>query len=50
MNDVSHHEGFDDAYIMYGIGKREGCLVVYRPDRHMGYVSALKDVNGIEKF
>ncbi len=50
VDDVSHHEGFDDVYVKYGIDKREGCLVVCRPDQHVGYVGTLEDVEGFKEY
>ena len=50
VDDVSHHEGFDDAYVKYGIDKRDGCLVVCRPDQHVGYIGELEDVEEVEKY
>ena len=50
VDDVSHHEGFDDAYYKYGIDKREGCVVVCRPDQHVGYIGALEDVGDMERY
>lgn len=44
------HEGFDEAYVKYGIGKREGRLIGCRPDQHEGYVGALEDVEGVEEY
>ena len=49
VNDVPHHVPFVDAYARYGIGT-EGCLVVCRPDQHVGYIGALEDVAEIESY
>jgi hypothetical protein len=37
-------------YVKYGIDKREGCLVVCRPDQHVGYVGTLEDVEGFKEY
>ena len=50
VDDVAHHEGFEDAYAKYGISRREGCIVVCRPDQHVGYIGALEDVDGVERY
>ncbi|MCJ1245589.1 hypothetical protein MMC30_002793 [Trapelia coarctata] len=50
VDDVAHHEGFDDAYGRYGIDRREGCLVVCRPDQHVGYIGQLEDVEAVEGY
>jgi phenol 2-monooxygenase (NADPH) len=49
-DDVAHHEGFEDAYGKYGINRREGCIVVCRPDQHVGYIGALEDVDDVERY
>jgi phenol 2-monooxygenase (NADPH) len=48
-NDVPHHVPFVDAYARYGVGK-EGCIVVCRPDQHVGYIGALEDVAELESY
>ncbi|CAG8978326.1 hypothetical protein HYALB_00005912 [Hymenoscyphus albidus] len=45
----SHYEGDGRAYEGYGVGP-EGCLVVLRPDQHVGFVSDLEDVVGVERY
>lgn len=50
VDDVSYHEGFDDAYWRYGIDREQGCLVVCRPDQHVGYIGALEDVGDLERY
>lgn len=50
VDDVAYHEGFDDAYGKYGIDRTEGCMVVCRPDQHVGYIGALEDVDDLETY
>ena len=50
VDDVAAHEGFGDAYAKYGINRREGCLVVCRPDQHVGYIGALEDLKDVERY
>ena len=49
-DDVSYHAGFDDAYAKYGIDKKRGCIVVCRPDQHVGYIGTLEDVEDVERY
>lgn len=49
VDDVSYHEGHGKAYEGYGVGP-EGCLVVLRPDQHVGFVGELEDVKGVERY
>ena len=44
VDDASHHQGFDDAYEKYGIGRERGCFVVCRPDQHVGCKGELGDM------
>lgn len=50
VDDVSYHEGFDDVYAKFGIDRQEGCIVVCRPDQHVGFIGALEDFNDVEKY
>ena len=50
VDDVAHHEGFADAYGHYGIDRQRGCLVVCRPDQHVGYIGALEDIGDVERY
>lgn len=50
VDDVSYHEWFDDVYTKYGIHKLEGCIVVCRPDQHVGYIGALDDYQDVERY
>ncbi|KAL9117600.1 MAG: hypothetical protein Q9187_005862, partial [Circinaria calcarea] len=47
-DDVSHHHGFDNAYVKWSIDRKEGCLIVCRPDQHVGYIGSLEDVDEVE--
>ena len=51
VDDVAYHE--EDcgvAYAKYGISREEGCLVVCRPDQHVGYIGALEDVGDVQRY
>ena len=50
VDDASYFEGFDDMYGKYGIGRQEGCIVVCRPDQHVGYIGALEDYEVVERY
>lgn len=50
VDDVSHHEGFDRAYENYGIDQGDGCIVVCRPDQHVGYIGHLDDGEALEGY
>lgn len=43
----SYHEGFGDAYKNYGVNKKSGCLLVTRPDQHVGYIGELEDIDAL---
>lgn len=36
VDDKSHYLGFEDAYGGYGIDRSNGCVIVCRPDQHVG--------------
>lgn len=52
VDDVTYHEGFDEAYVKYGIDRERGCVVVCRPDQHVGFIGELEDVgeDGLEGY
>lgn len=50
VDDVAAHESCGDAYTSYGIDRHDGCLVVCRPDQHVGYIGALEDLQDIERY
>ncbi|KAL8785271.1 MAG: hypothetical protein Q9213_003475 [Squamulea squamosa] len=50
VDDVAALENSGDAYVSYGIDRHDGCLVVCRPDQHVGYIGALEDLQDIERF
>ncbi|KAK8060691.1 FAD binding domain-containing protein [Apiospora saccharicola] len=41
---------FTDVYAKYGVDREKGCLVVCRPDQHVGFIGALEDVPGLDVF
>ncbi|KAI8938376.1 hypothetical protein NX059_004271 [Plenodomus lindquistii] len=52
VDDVSYHEGYGDAYTNYGVNRAEGCVVVTRPDQHVGYIDTLDaaGLDGVEAY
>ncbi|KAI1412540.1 putative phenol 2-monooxygenase [Hypoxylon sp. FL1857] len=50
VDDVSYHEGFGDAYTNYGVDKERGCVVVARPDQHVGWIGELEDFEGLQRY
>ncbi|KAK8128801.1 Phenol 2-monooxygenase [Apiospora sp. TS-2023a] len=41
---------FTDVYAKCGVDREKGCLVVCRPDQHVGFIGALDDVPGLDAF
>lgn len=50
VDDSSYHEGFGDAYTNYGVDKERGCVVVARPDQHVGWIGELEDFDELQKY
>ncbi|KAL8858219.1 MAG: hypothetical protein Q9178_005231 [Gyalolechia marmorata] len=50
VDDIAAHENSGNAYARYGIDRRDGCLIVCRPDQHVGYIGALEDLGEVEKY
>ena len=46
----SWHEGFADAYGAYGIAREDGCLVVCRPDQHVGLICGGEELSVVERY
>lgn len=46
-DDLSHHEGFENAYEKYGIDRTNGGLIVCRPDQHVGCMTYLDEARRI---
>ena len=49
-DDDSWHEGFADAYGAYGINRKDGCLVVCRPDQHVGLICDVDGLSVVEEY
>ena len=49
-DDDSWHEGFADAYGAYEIAREDGCLVVYRPDQHVGLICGVDELSVVERY
>ncbi|KAF7595400.1 hypothetical protein BBP40_006395 [Aspergillus hancockii] len=49
-DDPSYDGHAGEAYEQYGIDKQTGCLVVCRPDQHVGWIGEIDDVEGLEKY
>ena len=50
VDERSFHGGFDDVYGMFGIDRQRGCLVICRPDQHVGCVLDLEDFLSIGRY
>ncbi|PQE31204.1 phenol 2-monooxygenase protein [Rutstroemia sp. NJR-2017a WRK4] len=50
VDDISYHEGHGRAYENYGVDKKEGCLVVLRPDQYVSWVGTLDDEEDMGRF
>ena len=50
VDEPPFHEGFDDLYGKYGIDRQHGCLVICRPDQHVGCVLDLEDFLAVSKY
>ena len=49
-DDDSWHEGFADAYGAYGINRKDGCLVICRPDQHVGLICGVDELSVVEDY
>ncbi|KAE8390084.1 FAD binding domain-containing protein [Aspergillus alliaceus] len=49
-DDPSYDGNSGEIYEHYGIDKQKGCLVVCRPDQHVGWVGDIEDVEGLERY
>lgn len=43
VDDLSHHEGFENAYEKYGVQRESGGVIVCRPDQHVGCITHLNE-------
>ncbi|KAF7620889.1 2-polyprenyl-6-methoxyphenol hydroxylase [Aspergillus flavus] len=50
VDDPSCDGDTGQAYEQYGIDKQRGCLIVCRPDQHVGWIGAIEDAEGLEKY
>ena len=50
VDDESYHEGHGHAYRNYGVDPERGCVVVARPDQHVGWIGELEDVPDMESY
>lgn len=49
--DLSGSKFAGDVYQYYGIDSQKGCVVVTRPDQHVGYIGALnKGLEGLKEY
>ena len=49
VDDISYHEEHGEAYKNYGVNKDRGCVVIARPDQHVGWIGALEDVHDMHR-
>ena len=50
VDDVSYHEGHGEAYKNYGVDRERGCVVIVRPDQHVGWIGELEEVHAMEQY
>ena len=50
VDDISYHEGHGEAYKNYGVDKENGCVVIARPDQHVGWIGELEDIGDIDQY
>ena len=50
VDDDSYHEGHGHAYKNYGIDEERGCVVIVRPDQHVGWIGDLEDVSDMDQY
>ena len=50
VDDVSYHEGYGEAYKKYGVDRKKGCMVILRPDQHVGWIGELEDVQDMDQY
>lgn len=44
------NESGDDIYKAFGIDEETGCLVIVRPDQHVGYIGQLEDLESVGAY
>jgi phenol 2-monooxygenase (NADPH) len=47
---MSYHKGHGKAYENYGIDLKRGCLVVLRPDQHVGWIGDIEDIAEMDRY
>ncbi|KAK4694380.1 hypothetical protein P7C71_g3200, partial [Lecanoromycetidae sp. Uapishka_2] len=50
VDNRSYHGGPGEAYINYGVDNDKGCVVIVRPDQHVGWVGDLEDVHDMDLY
>ena len=50
VDDESYYEGHGNAYEGYGVDNKRGCIVLVRPDQHVGWIGDLEDTNYLETY
>ena len=50
VDDISYHEGHGKAYKNYGVDKERGCVVIARPDQHVGWIGELEDFDDMDRY
>ena len=50
VDDESYHEGHREAYKNYGVNRETGCVVLVRPDQHVGWIGELEDINEMDMY
>ena len=50
VDDQSYHEGHGEAYKNYGVDKERGCVVIARPDQHVGWIGEMEDMEAVDRY
>lgn len=49
-DDESYYEPYGQAYMKLGVDEQRGCVVVARPDQHVGWIGDLEDIPQLEAY
>lgn len=50
VDDESYYEAHGEAYRKLGVDKQRGCVVVVRPDQHVGWIGELEDMSELRAY
>ncbi|OAL20985.1 hypothetical protein AYO22_08405 [Fonsecaea multimorphosa] len=49
-NNAGEEGAFDDAYERWGVDKKQGCLVVVRPDQHVSFICGVEEIDQVARY